>query len=125
MVHFSQKKLHIGGILFLLFNEISINISWLEHPVFAFGFRTFKIKNYPCITFNKDIFNYCNRKSDSIWVQIESLLAERVGFEPTIPFGGIHDFQSCSLGHLGHLSSMIFYMCSTRRALTTLVYYTI
>ena len=79
MVHFSQKKLHIGGILFLLFNEISINISWLEHPVFAFGFRTFKIKNYPCITFNKDIFNYCNRKSDSIGVQIESLLAERVG----------------------------------------------
>ena len=75
MVHFSQKKLHIGGILFLLFNEISINISWLEHPVFAFGFRTFKIKNYPCITFNKDIFNYCNRKSDSIWVQIESLLS--------------------------------------------------
>ena len=66
----------------MLFNEISINISWLEHPVFAFGFRTFKIKNYPCITFNKDIFNYCNRKSDSIWVQIESLLAEAEGFEP-------------------------------------------
>ena len=42
-------------------------------------------------------------------VRIGSLLAERVGFEPTIPFRGIHDFQSCSLGHLGHLSSIVFF----------------
>ena len=27
-----------------------------------------------------ELFNYCNRKSDSIWVQIESLLAEKMGF---------------------------------------------
>ncbi len=25
-------------------------------------------------------------------------LAERVGFEPTVPFWGTHDFQSCSFG---------------------------
>ena len=31
-------------------------------------------------------------------------LAERWGFEPQIPFWGIHDFQSCSFGQLGHLS---------------------
>ena len=24
---------------------------------------------------------------------------ERVGFEPTVPFGGTHDFQSCTFGH--------------------------
>ena len=81
MVHFSQKKLHIGGILFLFFNEISINISWLEHPVRIFGFRTFKFKDYTCITFNEDIFNYGNRKSDSIWVQIESLLAAQKKYD--------------------------------------------
>ena len=27
------------------------------------------------------------------------------GFEPQIPFWGIHDFQSCSFGQLGHLSA--------------------
>ena len=46
----------------------------------------FNSKYYTCITFNKDIFNYGNRKSDSIWVQIESLLAERKGFEPLRQF---------------------------------------
>ena len=40
-------------------------------------FWSFKIKDYTCVSFNEDIFNYCNRKSDSIWVQIESLLAEK------------------------------------------------
>lgn len=25
-------------------------------------------------------------------------LADRVGFEPTVPFGGTHDFQSCTFG---------------------------
>ena len=33
-------------------------------------------------------------------------LAERWGFEPQIPFWGIHDFQSCSFGQLGHLSAL-------------------
>jgi hypothetical protein len=28
-------------------------------------------------------------------------MAERVGVEPTIPFWGIHDFQSCPFGHSG------------------------
>jgi len=46
--------------------------------VHIFGFSSFKIKDYACFSVNKDIFNYGNRKSDSIWVQIESLLAERV-----------------------------------------------
>ena len=44
---------------------------------------SFKIKNYPCISFNEDIFNYGNRKRDSIWVQIESLLAEKAGYKHT------------------------------------------
>ena len=47
-------------------------------------FRSFKIKYNACISFNEDIFDYGNRKSDSIWVQIESLLAEREGFEPSV-----------------------------------------
>ena len=29
-------------------------------------------------------------------VRFRLYVAERVGFEPTIPFRGIHDFQSCS-----------------------------
>ena len=63
----------------MLFNEITILISWLEHPMRVFGLRTVKIKDYASISFNEDIFNYGNRKSDSIWVQIESLLAEKEG----------------------------------------------
>ena len=26
-------------------------------------------------------------------------MADRVGFEPTVPFGGTHDFQSCAFDH--------------------------
>ncbi len=34
-------------------------------------------------------------------------MAERVGFEPTVPLlGGTRDFQSRSFGQLGHLSAM-------------------
>jgi hypothetical protein len=33
-------------------------------------------------------------------------MAERVGFEPTVPLlGGTRDFQSRSFGQLGHLSA--------------------
>ena len=32
------------------------------------------------------------------------LLAEKEGFEPSIPFWGIHDFQSCALGQLRDFS---------------------
>ena len=31
-------------------------------------------------------------------------LAEKEGFEPSIPFWGIHDFQSCALGQLRDFS---------------------
>lgn len=47
-----------------------------------FLFRSFNSKDNTCVSFNKDIFNYYNRKSDSIWVQIESLLAEKAGDSP-------------------------------------------
>jgi hypothetical protein len=34
-------------------------------------------------------------------------MAERVGFEPTVPLlGGTRDFQSRSFGQLGHLSAI-------------------
>ena len=37
--------------------------------------------------------------------QSTQLFAEREGFEPSVPvLAGTHDFQSCSLGQLGHLS---------------------
>ena len=36
--------------------------------------------------------------------QRKNKVAESWGFEPQIPFWGIHDFQSCSFGQLGHLS---------------------
>ena len=32
-------------------------------------------------------------------------LAEKEGFEPSIPCWGIHDFQSCALGQLRDFSS--------------------
>ena len=39
-----------------------------------------KIKYYTYVSFDENIFNKSNRKSDSIWVQIESLLAEKERF---------------------------------------------
>ena len=33
-----------------------------------------------------------------------AFLAEKEGFEPSIPFWGIHDFQSCALGQLRDFS---------------------
>ena len=37
----------------------------------------------------------------SVW---SFLMAEKEGFEPSIPFWGIHDFQSCALGQLRDFS---------------------
>ncbi len=34
-------------------------------------------------------------------------MAEKEGFEPSIPFWGIHDFQSCALGQLRDFSKTI------------------
>ncbi len=33
-----------------------------------------------------------------------SSMAERGGFEPPVPLWGTHDFQSCTIGQLCHLS---------------------
>ena len=33
-----------------------------------------------------------------------NFMAEKEGFEPSIPFWGIHDFQSCALGQLRDFS---------------------
>ena len=33
-------------------------------------------------------------------------MAEKEGFEPSIPFWGIHDFQSCALGQLRDFSML-------------------
>ena len=35
-------------------------------------------------------------------------MAEKEGFEPSIPFWGIHDFQSCALGQLRDFSIPVF-----------------
>ena len=34
-------------------------------------------------------------------------MAEKEGFEPSIPFWGIHDFQSCALGQLRDFSILL------------------
>ena len=34
-------------------------------------------------------------------------MAEKEGFEPSIPFWGIHDFQSCALGQLRDFSRCV------------------
>ena len=36
------------------------------------------------------------------------VMAEKEGFEPSIPFWGIHDFQSCALGQLRDFSIVRF-----------------
>ena len=38
-------------------------------------------------------------------------LAEKEGFEPSIPFWGIHDFQSCALGQLRDFSMRLLTSC--------------
>ena len=39
-------------------------------------------------------------------------MAEKEGFEPSIPFWGIHDFQSCALGQLRDFSILICFAVS-------------
>ncbi len=34
-------------------------------------------------------------------------MAEKEGFEPSIPFWGIHDFQSCALDQLRDISVLL------------------
>ena len=44
------------------------------------------------------------QKTNPIRMDGVCFLAEKEGFEPSIPFWGIHDFQSCALGQLRDLS---------------------
>ena len=46
-------------------------------------------------------------------------MAEKEGFEPSIPFWGIHDFQSCALGQLRDFSKLF------AAVLAACVYYSI
>ena len=46
-------------------------------------------------------------------------MAEKEGFEPSIPFWGIHDFQSCALGQLRDFS--IGSLCNQPEYITTLL----
>ena len=43
-------------------------------------------------------------KKDHILKDVVFFMAEKEGFEPSIPFWGIHDFQSCALGQLRDFS---------------------
>ena len=44
------------------------------------------------------------QKTNPIRMDGVYFLAEKEGFEPSIPFWGIHDFQSCALGQLRDFS---------------------
>ena len=46
------------------------------------------------------------------------LMAEKEGFEPSRPFRGLHDFQSCALDQLGDFSMVV--NCFTDAILTIL-----
>lgn len=37
-------------------------------------------------------------EKDAVNQRLFNQMADRVGFEPTVPFGGTHDFQSCTFG---------------------------
>ena len=43
-------------------------------------------------------------KTPSLYHNEGVFMAEKEGFEPSIPFWGIHDFQSCALGQLRDFS---------------------
>ena len=43
-------------------------------------------------------------KNNPILLDGVIFMAEKEGFEPSIPFWGIHDFQSCALGQLRDFS---------------------
>ena len=47
------------------------------------------------------------QKRTPILLDGSSFLAEKEGFEPSIPFWGIHDFQSCALGQLRDFSMCV------------------
>lgn len=47
------------------------------------------------------------KKSANHWFADFSVVAEKEGFEPSIPFWGIHDFQSCALGRTTRLLQTI------------------
>ena len=44
----------------------------------------------------------------------EVFLAERKGFEPLSAFDTLHDFQSCALDQLSHLSTYSLVLCAQR-----------
>ena len=54
--------------------------------------------------------NPSQSKKTTRWVVF--CLAEKEGFEPSIPFWGIHDFQSCALGQLRDFSIFALLMDS-------------
>ena len=64
-----------------------------DHECDRFHFGGKRCKQIPLSKKRSD------RKSDRIL-----FLAEKEGFEPSIPFWGIHDFQSCALGQLRDFS---------------------
>ena len=47
----------------------------------------------------------------TLWGERFFSLAEKEGFEPSIPFWGIHDFQSCALGQLRDFSMRLLASC--------------
>ena len=60
----------------------------------------------------------CTKKNPGIQNKYrENPMAEKEGFEPSIPFWGIHDFQSCALGQLRDFSK-----CAVRISLLIIHY---
>ena len=57
--------------------------------------------------FFKSLFSFSVIRKTPIRLDWGFLMAEKEGFEPSIPFWGIHDFQSCALGQLRDFSKCI------------------
>ena len=58
----------------------------------------------------KSLLNPNTKKNLHQKVKVLSM-AEKEGFEPSIPFWGIHDFQSCALGQLRDFSMRLLASC--------------
>ena len=97
-----QKKLFTiaqSMLAIILANNIFAFIAWSKRP------KKRKRRNQE----KTEPFSPETKKNFGIQDEYRSyLMAEKEGFEPSIPFWGIHDFQSCALGQLRDFSMKLF-----------------
>lgn len=100
------------SLLFFFTNNFSLKTSFLSIYFFPLNFGAFIVGSHPAFSINKNI-----PKKDIF------VYAERVGFEPTIRFRRIHDFQSCPFNHSG-TSPLMCFLINISTDMKSLFYFT-